>query len=149
MPVANFRMMPELMSKAVARPRFTTLLLGLFAGLALLLTIVGLYGVVAYGVTQRTREIGIRLAVGAQQRKVVALIVRQAMQPALVGLAIGLIGAFGIMRMLANQLYEVRPTDPSAFSLVAIGLFLVNLAACFIPARRAARIDPVVALRYE
>ena len=148
-PVANFRTMPELVSRAIARPRFTTLLLGLFAVLALSLAVVGLYSVVAYGVTQRTREIGIRLAVGARPRDVLAMIIRQGMQPAVVGLALGLFGAFGLMRMLSNQLYEVRPTDPATFTVVAVGLLLVAFAACFIPARRAAKIDPVVALRYE
>jgi putative ABC transport system permease protein len=94
-------------------------------------------------------EIGVRIAVGAQQREVIALIIRRGMQPALAGLAIGLFGAFVLMRILTNQLYEVRPTDPTTFSLVAIGLLLIAFAACFIPARRAARIDPVVALRHE
>ena len=103
-----------------------------------LFCVLPLVGVVAYGVTQRTREIGIRLAVGAQQRDVLKLIIRQGMQPVFVGLAIGLCGAFGLMRLLVSQLYEVRPTDPATFSMVAVGLVFVALAACFIPARRAA-----------
>jgi putative ABC transport system permease protein len=148
-PAANFRMMPELVTQAVARPRFSSLLLGLFAALALLLAIVGLYGVMAHGVTQRTREIGIRMAVGAQQRDVLALIIRQGMQPALIGMVIGLVAAFVFARVLASQLYEVSPTDPGTFALVAFGLFTVALAACCIPARRATQIDPVKTLRFE
>lgn len=148
-PAANFRSMPELVTRAVARPRFSTLLLGLFAALALLLAFVGLYGVVAHGVTQRTREIGIRMAVGAQRRDVLALIIRQGMQPALAGLVLGLFAAFALARVLASQLYEVSPRDPATFIVVGVGLFLVALCACFIPARRATRIDPVTTLRFE
>ena len=139
LPVANFRTMRELVAKAVARPRFSTLLLGLFAATALLLTVVGLYGVVAYGVNQRTREIGIRMALGAQQQNVLALVIRQGMQPALVGLGIGMVGAFALMRLLASQLYEVKATDPLTFGLVALGLLLIAFAACYVPARRAQR----------
>jgi putative ABC transport system permease protein len=149
LPVANFRTMEQLVTNAVARPRFSTLLLGLFALTALLLTVVGLYGVVAYGVNQRTREIGIRLALGAQQANVLALVIRQGMQPAIVGLGIGLIGAFALMRLLASQLYEVKATDPLTFVMVALGLLLIAFAACYVPARRATRIDPMAALRYE
>src|SRR6185295_18579006 len=119
-PAANFRSMPELVTRAVARPRFSTLLLGLFAALALLLAFVGLYGVVAHGVTQRTREIGIRMAVGAQRSDVLALIIRQGMQPALMGLILGLLTAFALTRVLASQLYEVSPKDPATFVLVSI-----------------------------
>lgn len=149
LPVANFRTMPELMTQAVARPRFSTLLLALFASLALLLAFVGLYGVVAYGITQRTREIGIRMAVGARQSDVLALIIRQGMRPALSGLGIGLLVAFALTRVLASQLYEVSPTDPATFAIVAFGLLVVAFAACCIPARRAIQIDPVTTLRFE
>jgi len=149
LPVANFRAMPELVATALARPRFNALLLGLFAATALLLTTVGLYGVVAYGVTQRTREIGIRMALGARRTNVLALAIRQGMQPALMGLCVGLVGAFGLMRLLTSQLYEVKPTDPAAFILVGCGLLVIALAACYFPARRATRVDPMLALRYE
>jgi putative ABC transport system permease protein len=148
-PIANFRTMPEMVAKAVARPRFITLLLGLFAAAALMLTVVGLYGVVAYGVNQRTREIGIRMALGAQRETVLALVIGQGMRPAFVGVAIGMVSAFGLMRLLAGQLYEIKATDPATFGIVALGLALVSLAACYIPARRAAKIDPIVALHNE
>jgi putative ABC transport system permease protein len=149
LPVANYRTMPELVAKAVARPRFSALLLGLFAATALLLTVVGLYGVVAYGVNQRTREIGIRMALGAQQQNVLALVIRQGMLPALVGLGIGIACAFVLMRLLAGQLYEVKATDPVTFGLVAFGLLLIAFAASYVPARRATKIDPMMALRCE
>jgi putative ABC transport system permease protein len=149
LPAANFRTMERLVSNATARPRFSTFLLGLFAATALALTVVGLYGVVAYAVSQRTREIGIRIALGAGRRRILALIVRQGMSPALFGLAIGVLGAFALTRLLASQLYEVKPTDPLTFFGVIALLLLVTLAACLVPARRAAKVDPVVALRYE
>jgi putative ABC transport system permease protein len=149
LPVANYRTMPELMTKATARPRFITLLLGLFAATALLLTVIGLYGVVAYGVQQRTRELGIRLALGAQQKNVLALVIRQGMQPVLVGVGIGMICAFALVRLLTSQLYEVQATNPLTFSLVACGLLLIALTACGLPAWRATKIDPLVALRHE
>lgn len=149
LPVANFRTMPELITQTVARPRFSALLLALFAALALVLAIVGLYGVIAHGVTQRTREIGIRMAVGARQSDVLALIIRQGMRPAVAGLAAGLCAAFAFTRVLASQLFEVSPTDPATFALVAIGLFVVAFTACFIPARRATQIDPATTLRFE
>ncbi|MEP7340697.1 MAG: ABC transporter permease [Acidobacteriota bacterium] len=149
LPLANFRTMQQVVTTAVARPRFTTLLLGLFAATALLLTVVGLYGVVAYGVNQRTREIGIRMALGAQQQNVLALIIGQGMQPAFAGVGIGMAGAFALMRLLASQLYEIKPTDPATFGVVALGLLFVSLIACYIPARRAAKTDPMAALHYE
>jgi len=149
LPLANFRTMESLLANAVARPRFSSFLLGLFATTALLLTAVGLYGVVAYATTQRTREIGIRIALGASGRNVLALVIRQGMLPALIGLAIGLAGALALTRLLANQLYEVKATDPLTFLCVTAILLLVALAACFLPARRAAKVDPMEALRYE
>ena len=148
-PAANFRTMTELVTNAVARPRFSALLLALFAALALMVAFVGLYGVIAQGVTQRTREIGIRMAVGARQSDVLALMIRQGMRPALTGLTLGLFAAFVFTRLLASQLYEVSPTDPATFVLVAVGLFVVAFTACFIPARRATQIDPAKTLRFE
>jgi putative ABC transport system permease protein len=149
LPVANYRTMPELVAKATARPRFSALLLGLFAAAALILTVVGLYGVIAYGVNQRTREIGIRLALGAQRHNALALIIGQGMRPVFVGMLIGMAGAFGLTRLLANQLYEITPTDPATFGIVTLGLSFVSLVACYLPARRAAKIDPMAALRAE
>jgi putative ABC transport system permease protein len=149
LPLANYRTMPELVARAVARPRFSALLLGLFAAAALMLTVVGLYGVVAYGVNQRTREIGIRMAMGAQRQNVVALVIRQGMQPAFAGVGIGMVVAFALMRLLSSQLYEIKPTDPVTFGIVAFGLIFVSLVACYIPARRATKIDPMEALRIE
>jgi predicted permease len=148
-PVANYRTMPELMARALARQRFITLFLGLFAAVALLLSVVGLYGVVAYGVSQRTREIGVRMALGARRRNVVGLVIGQGMRPALVGMLIGMFGAFALSRFLAGQLYEIKPTDPATFAAVALGLLFVSLAACYFPARRAADIDPMASLRCE
>ncbi len=149
LPLANYRTMPELVARAVARPRFSALLLGLFAATALLLAVVGLYGVVAYSVNQRTHEIGIRLALGAQRQNVLALVIRQGMQPVLVGVGIGMICAFALMRLLTSQLFEVQATDPLTFALVAFGLLLIAFAACCLPARQATKIDPLVALRHE
>jgi putative ABC transport system permease protein len=149
LPVANYRTMPELVAKATARPRFSALLLGLFAAAALMLTVVGLYGVISYGVNQRRREIGIRMALGAQRQNTLAMIIGQGMRPVCVGMLVGMAGAFGLMRLLANQLYEIKPTDPATFGIVALGLLLVSLIACYLPARRAAKMDPMEALRAE
>jgi putative ABC transport system permease protein len=149
LPVAEFRTMERLVGQAVARQRFTSFLLGLFAGTALLLTAVGLYGVVAYATSQRTREIGVRLALGASRRDVLALIIGQGLRPALIGLGIGLTGALILTRLLANQLYEVKASDPLTFLGATAVLLLVALAACFFPARSAAGVDPVIALRAD
>jgi putative ABC transport system permease protein len=149
LPLANLRTMDALLSKAVARPRFSAFLLDLFAGTALLLTLVGLYGVVAYAANQRTREIGIRVALGAGRRDILCLIIRQGMLPALAGLTAGIAGALILARLLASQLYEVKPTDPATFLSVIFALLGVTLLACYLPARRATKVDPMTALRSE
>lgn len=139
----------ELLGTSVAPRRFNMLLLGIFAGVALVLAAVGLYGVMSYSVSWRTHEIGVRMALGAKRSDVLRLVVRQGMTMTLIGLALGLAGAFFMSRLLIGLLYGVSPTDPLTFTAVSIMLLTVALLACLIPARRATRIDPIVALRTE
>lgn len=149
LPVANYRTMEALVSNAVARPRFSALLFGLFAATALLLTVVGVYGVVAFAANQRTREIGLRIALGASVASILGLIIRQGMLPVVAGLAVGVAGALGLTRFLSNQLYEVKPIDPATFFLVCVVLLSMAFVACWLPARRATRITPMTALQCE
>jgi putative ABC transport system permease protein len=148
-PVSEVATMDEVVSASVANQRFGAVLFLLFGAIALVLTAVGIYGVISYGVAQRTHEIGIRLALGADQRKVLSLIVSEAMKPALLGAALGLCAAFGLTRLLTRLLYNVKPTDPLVFAAVLLLLIGVALLASYLPARRATRVDPVIALRYE
>jgi predicted permease len=139
----------ELISRSLADKWFSMVLLGVFAGLALLLSSIGIYGVISYLVSQRTHEIGIRLALGAQQKDVLLLVLGEGMQTALAGVAIGMAAAFGLTQLMASVLYGVSATDPLTFAVVALVLMSVALAACYLPARRAMRVDPMTALRYE
>ena len=133
----------------MAARRFTMVLLGVFAGLALLLSSIGIYGVISYVVSQRTNEIGIRIALGAQQRDVLRLMLGEGMKMALLGVSIGIAVALGLTHLMVNILFGVSATDPLTFLGVATLLVVVALLACWIPARRATRVDPLVALRYE
>ncbi|MGH9865444.1 MAG: FtsX-like permease family protein, partial [Candidatus Acidiferrales bacterium] len=148
-PLSNVQSMDELLAASLAEQRFNMILLGAFAGLALVLAAVGIYGVMAYTVSQRTHEIGIRMALGAQRGDVLRQVVGQGAKLALAGIVIGLAGAVVLTRLMASLLFDVKPTDPLTFAGVAIVLAIVALAACYIPARRAMRVDPMTALRYE
>jgi putative ABC transport system permease protein len=141
--------MSQVYSKSVAARRYNVILLGVFAALAVSLALVGIYGVMSYTVAEHTREIGIRMALGAQRRDVLRLVVGQGLILTLVGIGAGLAGAFGLTRLMASMLYEVTATDPFTFAAVALLFVAVALVACYVPARRATRVDPMVALRYE
>ena len=147
--VYNVQTMNEVVSNSFAARRLSMMLLGVFAALALVLACVGIYGVISYLVGQRTHEIGVRMALGAQQNDVLRLIIGHGARMALVGVAIGIVAAMGLTRLMANQLFGVSPHDPITFVGVAVLLIIVAVAACYIPARRAMRVDPMIALRYE
>jgi ABC-type antimicrobial peptide transport system permease subunit len=149
LPIYNVRTMDGRVQESLARRRFSMMMLGLFAALALALATIGIYGVMAYMVNQGTREIGIRLALGATQKNILQLILRQGMILALTGVAIGLAGAFALTRLMRSLLFGVRSTDPLTFVAIAALLTLIALLASYVPARRAARIDPMVSLRCE
>ncbi len=149
LPVSRFRSMERVISDSTARLNFSMLLLTIFAGTALLLAALGIYGLMSYSVEQRTQEIGIRVALGASGGDMLAMIVRHGFILAGIGLAVGLAGAFGLTRVIASMLFGVKATDPLAFGAVALTLALVAALAVYIPARRATRIDPLIALRYE
>jgi putative ABC transport system permease protein len=149
LPIADVRTMDQIISESFGLDRFKTILYGTFAGLALLLAAIGIYGVMAFAVAQRTHEIGLRMALGAQREGVVLLILKEGMVLALAGLVLGLIGACLVGRTMSGTLYGVGTIDLSAFSGVAIVLLASAILACYLPARRAAKVDPMVALRYE
>ena len=148
-PITELTTLSRVMSDSLARPRFFTLLLGAFGALAMVLSALGIYGVVAYLTRGRTREVGLRIALGATGREVVGLVMRQGMLPALAGLGVGLAAALGLSRLMESLLYGVTAADPVTYLSVAVGLFAVAALACLVPARRASRVDPVAALRSE
>jgi putative ABC transport system permease protein len=148
-PIYAIRSMDDIRAESVAPERLNLTLLSIFAGIALVLAIVGIYGVMSYSVTQRTHEIGIRMAIGAQPRDVFRMIIRQGMMLALIGVGAGLVGAFLLTRLMASLLFGVEPTDPATFAAIALLLTGVALIACYVPGRRATKVDPVVSLRYE
>jgi putative ABC transport system permease protein len=147
--LAQVGTMEQALALAVSQPRFDTLLLALFAAIALLLAAVGIYGLIAYSVAQRTHEIGVRMALGAAQSDVVRMVVRQGASLAAIGIVIGLVGAFALTRLLKTMLFGIGVTDALTFTAAPLGIMIVVLLATFVPALRATRVSPVVALRYE
>ena len=148
-PVYNIATMDQRISRSVVQRRFNMLLLIIFAGVALALATVGIYGVVSYSVSQQTREIGIRMALGAERRDVLKLVIGQGLMYTLIGVALGVAGAFGLTRLMTGLLYGVTATDPLTFVCVSVLLVIAALLACYLPARRATNVDPMEALRYE
>jgi putative ABC transport system permease protein len=148
-PVSDVRTMKQVMADTLGRARFNTLLLAIFAGLATLLAAIGIFGVMNYSVTLRTREIGLRMALGAEPRQVLILILKQGLVLTLIGIGIGLAGALALTRIMSSLLFGVNATDPATFTAIVLLLAFVSLIACYIPARRATRVDPLTALRYE
>ena len=146
---ANLESLEKTLLGKLAPRRFTMILLGLFSGIALILATIGVYGLLQYSTTQQTREIGIRMALGARKIDVLRAVLVKGLCLTFLGIAVGLAGALGLTRILASLLYGVTPTDPLTFALVSLLLVAVASVASYVPARRAARIDPMVALRYE
>jgi putative ABC transport system permease protein len=148
-PVSSVKTMDHVVSESITQPRFNLFLLGLFSTVAMLLSAAGIYGVTAYAVTQRTHELGIRIALGAQVSDVLKMILGQGMAVIGIGVVLGLAAAFALVRLLRSLLFGVGENDPLTFVAITLGLLLVALIACYIPARRATKVDPLVALRYE
>jgi putative ABC transport system permease protein len=148
-PISRIMPLESYVGLSVQGRRFALILIGAFAAIALALSVVGIYGVTAYSVAQRTREIGIRIALGAQRGELLGLLLRQGMLLVACGVITGVIVSVALTRFLSTLLFDVQPTDPLTFASVVLLLVAVSAAACFLPARRAMRVDPVVALRYE
>jgi putative ABC transport system permease protein len=148
-PVSEIKSMSTVVSEAVSTPASTTLLFGVFAVVALVLGMVGIYGVLAFLVSKRTREMGIRMALGARRSDVLWLVMKEGAKFSFTGIALGLVGAFLLTRLLASQLYGVGPVDSITYVSVAVLVAAVSLSACCVPARRAMKVDPMIALRYE
>jgi putative ABC transport system permease protein len=149
LPVYSLRPMSEVVARSMVQPRFLSLLLATFSGIALFLAAIGIYGVMAYSVAQRTQEIGVRMALGAQRLHVLRLVFGQGLILLAAGTVLGLVGAFALTRLMHSLLFEITTTDPVTYSGVVVLLAVVALLACYIPARRATKVDPLVALRYE
>jgi len=147
--LGQFQSLQRVVDGSVAPQRFNTLLLAAFAVVALALAAVGIYGVMGYSVMQRTHEIGIRIALGAQKRNVLSLVIGQGMKLALIGVCVGVLAALALTRVMKGLLFEVKPTDPLTFTGVSVLLVGIALFACWLPARRATKVDPMEALRYE
>jgi ABC-type antimicrobial peptide transport system permease subunit len=148
-PVSEIRTMDDMVEESAAPRRWTMSLLASFAALAMALALVGIYGVISWSVTQRTREIGVRVALGASAEEVVRHVLGRGIRLSAAGLAIGLLGAYSLRRVLASQVFGVSPSDPLVYAGAAALMFGVALAACYLPARRASRVDPLIALRWE
>jgi ABC-type antimicrobial peptide transport system permease subunit len=149
LPISDIRTMDQVVDETLSLKNFLTMLLASFAGLALLLAAVGIYGVMSYSVAQRTQEIGIRIAHGAERSEIIGSVIRQGLGVALAGSLVGLAAALGLTRFLSTQLYGVKPNDGFTFVIAPVVLLWVAFLASYIPARRAARVDPLIALRYE
>jgi putative ABC transport system permease protein len=148
-PLGGIRTMENIASESISPRRLTTIISGLFAALALLLAMIGLYGVISYSVAQRNHEFGVRMALGATKGDILRLVVSQGLALALAGIMVGMVGALALTRVLTSLLFGITPSDPVTFGAVALLLISVTLLACYIPARRATKVDPIVALRYE
>jgi len=149
MPLADLRTMNELLADSVAQPRFRTILLGIFAGLALTLSAIGVFGVMAWLISRRTKEIGVRMALGSSRGAVLRMVLEDGLRVALIGVAIGLVAALASSRLIKGLLFGIQPADPGTFAAVSLLVVAVILAACYVPARRSTKVDPMVALRYE
>jgi putative ABC transport system permease protein len=147
--VSEIRTMEEIVSRSISRQRFNMWLMTVFGTTALLLAAVGIYGVMSYAVAQRTQEIGIRMALGAERRDILRMVLRHGGLMAVIGIGLGVTVALGLARLITSLLFQVSATDPPTFSVVPVVLVVVALLACYIPARRATRVDPLVALRYQ